>query len=482
MPTSWALPDLLATPDVAATASVAELQQAAVDLLATADGVVVESQRALVEAATSAGPVTVGSASVDRDRVTASLAVAVPAADDQVVLRILAASESIGPSVDSLAITATVTGSDVTTTVEPELDRVVVDLGAAAPDGVVLHLDVAYDLPAAEDLAAGGGPAGYGLLADHGDVVTLGHWLPAVVAVPDNDGAVPQWGDLGAFAAGTWVVDVTVPEGTLRTGAVDRATPEGTVRALGFGLRDLAATWFPDGATPTTVAGDGAAAPVVVATSDDGSDDRPVAQVSHDQLVAYAERWGDLPWPELDLVRAPILPAAGMEFPGLVIEDTEYWQPTDVGTEFTLAHEWAHQYFHALVGNGSLSDPVVDEPLAQYLTWRWFLAQDGQAFADGLAARSLSDEGQPDRVAPAQAAADFPDGSTYSVAIYRTAATAWVDAAEAHGVDVVDDAIRQVIADHALGVADVESLLASVEQVSPAVAEDLREAFSTAPG
>lgn len=481
MPTSWVLRGPLASVEAARRATPRALHAAALDLLDTAEGVVTGDRSERLHEATETGPVTVAAVDLDRTGVTARLAVLVPSPDREVVLRLLAASASVGPAVETVEVAVRADGSPVDAVVEPERDRIVVDLGRA-PDGpVVLGIDLAYDLPDEDELAAGGGPGGYGLLADHGDVVTLGHWLPAVVAIPGNAGPVPDWGDLGAFDVGTWVVDVDVESGTLRTGGVDRTTPDGRHRALGLGLRDLAGAWYPDGA-PATVATTGPADAAVLASSTGGeAADAPMADLSGEQLASMRDLWGPLPWAELDVVRAPILPAAGMEFPGLVMMDANYWRPTDVDTEFTLAHEWGHQYAHALVGNGSLSDPVVDEPLAQYLSYRWFHGADGADAADEFARRTFADDFDMVREAPGQPAGDFTSGRAYSVAIYRTAADAWYRAAQDHGLAAVDDAVRTVVDTYALREATEDDLLDIVAEVDPAVGDDLRSAFDAPP-
>lgn len=480
VPASWELPPALASADAAAAAGPVEVRAAALELLETAGGVVVEERRGLVTDATATGPVTVGSATVTHEGVEAALALLVPADEPRIVLRLLAAHGDLPDAGASLKFDATVDGEPVAVAIEPDADRIVVELDEPAPDGVVVRVDLAYDLPVGADLAHEGGPADIGLLADHGSVVTLGAWLPVAVAVPDNDGAVPPWGDLAAFAPGTWVVDVTVDDGLVRTGGVDRSTADGTVRALGFGLRTLVAAWFP-GDVDTAVEGGTEGSPVVVAASSDDTPSADTATASHEQLGHLAAQWGVLPWPELDVVRAPIHPSRGMEFPGLIFMDASQWGARFVEDRATLAHEWAHQYFYALVGNGSLSDPVVDEPLAQYLMWRWLVEVDGPDRAEDHRERYISDERSSQLAVPAQPSAAFPDGDTYGASLYRTGGDAWVRAAETHGTDVVDEAVRLVIDEHAMATIDHEQLLATVAQVSPEVADDLEAAFTTPP-
>ena len=53
-------------------------------------------------------------------------------------------------------------------------------------------------------------------------------------------------------------------------------------------------------------------------------------------------------------------------FEDLGLEDLEGLGGFSSTREFVIAHEVAHQWWHAMVGNDSISAPVVDEPLAQF--------------------------------------------------------------------------------------------------------------------
>jgi hypothetical protein len=184
---------------------------------------------------------------------------------------------------------------------------------------------------------------------------------------------------------------------------------------------------------------------------------------------------GRLPWPSVDIVAAPIAPGAlGMEFPGMVWVDPGAWPEggPDLGA-YVLAHEIGHQWFHALVGNGSLYAPVVDESLAQYLSVVAFDAMFGPGEGAALAARSLGGrheaalaDGVPDE-APAQDLADFASARSYGANVYGRGGQAWVDADLAAGRPPVVEALRVLVSRFGLREVDEQVVLDVVREVAP---------------
>lgn len=416
------------------------------------------------------------------------------AANQQVVLRTLAVTDATLTGSDT-KVTASLEGTPIEVTIEPGNDRIVVDLGRQYPDGAVVRVELIVTVPDHDtQRVPDRGPASYGLFSNQGEVVVLGHWLPVPVAVPGNDGDVPAWGDMGAFAPATWLVQTTTPSGHLVTGGVDvvggavattdaasepdaaGGTESSTTLSVGFGLRDLAAAWIPDEPAQPGVVTDEPLSPTVQ-VHDHLRSWPPSTEVDHlaaAQLEWLAQLLGPLPWHEHDMVAIDMDLAVGMEYPGLVMISEDRWDLSDQVGEYVLIHEFAHQYFHALVGNGSLSDPVVDEPLAQYLSWRWFQDQGtGPVAFDAF----IDDGGLVPHDPPGLPANEFRDGRTYSNAIYRTAATAWVTGATTYGVEVVDEAVRAVVDQWALREVTQGELVNTVATVSPALADDLAQAF-----
>lgn len=430
-------------------------------------------------------PVTVGEAEVGLDgRVALDVVVdAPPDADGALVLRWLPAAPALGDAVASVEVE--VDGQPVPTEVDGPGARLVVPVTPGERHVVRVRAD--YTIPDRGVIADDGTPAGYGLLATTGDAVMLGHWLP-VVALPGDDGPMQARGDVGAFPPGAWSL-VVRHEGTLVTGAEERECPtpeDGCTWVQGVGLRDVGAVVLAD-ATSATAPG---VAVHVPTTGPIQGDLGPVAEETAAMLAGLAGDLGPLPWHTTEVVAAPIGPgAAGMEFPGVVWVDTDAWPaPGPEFGSYVLAHELGHQWFHALVGNGSLSAPVVDESLAQYLAVVAFDEVFGDGSGRALAARSLGGrhaaavaDGVPDE-APAQPLEAFATGRSYGANVYGRGGQAWVDAEATAGRGAVLEALRVLVARYGLREVDARTVLDVVRELAPEAAPVLADGWGLAPG
>ncbi len=92
-------------------------------------------------------------------------------------------------------------------------------------------------------------------------------------------------------------------------------------------------------------------------------------QVAKDALETFQRFFGPYPYRELDVVQTPTT-AGGIEYPGIVVIGRKlYSDPKSADFfEFATAHEVAHQWWYAMVGNDQVNYPWVDEALAQYST------------------------------------------------------------------------------------------------------------------
>lgn len=429
----------------------------------------------------------------DRRHVDADVTVAFRAERDldELVLRLLPAAESLA---HAPAVTVRRGGAEVTSTVDRDGARLLVpmDPPVAAGDAASVRVQLSYDLTDRRQVLDDGGPAGFGLLAWNASASVLGHWLPLLTT---DDGPMIPWGDLGAFPAAVWSV-VLETDATVVGGGREDPCPQdvgaeaGCVWIRGVALRDVSAVAYDRMVERSAPAGpftlNAVSAPDLEPQLDAALD------ISLSSFRSYLRRFGPLAWTELDVAAAPLgAGAAGMEFPGLLVIDDEDNIYTSMGAgfgAFVVAHEVAHQWFHGLVGNGSLSSPVVDESLAQYLSYLAFADAYGAAAATGLADTSFAgrylrarDAGVVDEP-PAQPLEDFAGMDSYGSMVYARAPLAWVAAEERIGRDAVVGFLGDVVERWGLGSVSDDELLAFARERAPEIAAVLeRFWFDPAP-
>ncbi|MFP4435687.1 MAG: M1 family metallopeptidase [Chloroflexaceae bacterium] len=89
-----------------------------------------------------------------------------------------------------------------------------------------------------------------------------------------------------------------------------------------------------------------------------------VARISAAALATFERRFGPYPYRELDVHLLPGAFDGGDEYPGLIFVYSD--AQVDAGTRYVTAHEVAHQWWFALVGNDIFRQPWLDEAFAQY--------------------------------------------------------------------------------------------------------------------
>jgi hypothetical protein len=297
------------------------------------------------------------------------------------------------------------------------------------------------------------------LLSRGTDVSQFGHWFP--VWLPPGAEADPRlsgFGDIGNFAAGAITARVRVPTGydVVSGGATaDRREADGqtTVTESAVGVRDLSLAIGRDLRRAETRTGD-----VAVRASGPASIDvEGTARTAAVGLQTLADQYGPYPWSEIDVVAVSLGPdAGGMEWPGAV-----WIAGLEVGTggeaRLTLDHELAHQWWHALVGNDSIRDPVVDEPLAQYSMCLISAGcgVGGPGGTGGTGPRECAD----------RPTWEFASASEYGALVYDQAPKFYFALASSVGGDATVAALRGVVTRHAFGIINAphlrEELIAS---------------------
>ena len=318
-----------------------------------------------------------------------------------------AKAASIGDvRVDDEVTAAVVDGSLLTMPLRPghgERVEITIAFGFVAPEFVARPLDLAT-------IGAALAPADIGLLARSDDALMLGHWFP--VWIPDGlriDQVLDGYGDIANYPAATMSARLDIPTShtvvssgvSLDAPAVVAGDDRRTVTEGGIGLRDFAVVVL--AAAPEQRTFEGGDSQIIVSAPAGTAGIAEVGDVAITSLEMLGGSFGAYPWSELDVVAAPLgSGVGGMEWPGMVwIESTTFAggipgladagdldaitellesDPSvssllgidDLGLqietlrEWTVAHEIGHMWWHSLVGNDSIDEPVIDEPLAQH--------------------------------------------------------------------------------------------------------------------
>jgi hypothetical protein len=116
-----------------------------------------------------------------------------------------------------------------------------------------------------------------------------------------------------------------------------------------------------------------------------------VLAVAEHALEIYSKEFGPYPYNELDLVSAPMHDALGMEYSGIVAMSIDLYDPlagvdTRSSLQFTAtaAHEIAHQWFFNLIGSNQVTEPWLDEGMAQFACSLYFQTMVGDMAADQI--------------------------------------------------------------------------------------------------
>jgi hypothetical protein len=117
----------------------------------------------------------------------------------------------------------------------------------------------------------------------------------------------------------------------------------------------------------------------------DAEGGKKALHVAKNALEAFQQFFGPYPYRELDIVQTPTT-AGGIEYPGVVVIGKKlYSDPKSADFfEFATAHEVAHQWWYAMVGNDQVNYPWVDEALAQYSTLMYYESAHGSASASNI--------------------------------------------------------------------------------------------------
>jgi len=221
---------------------------------------------------------------------------------------------------------------------------------------------------------------GYGLYSRRENVVALSGWYP-ILAVFDDEGwnldPVSGIGDSVYSDAAYYDVSVITPGNyqIAATGSqqslIEHQAGQNQRNFVSGPARDFFMILSPDFLTLTREVEGTAVNVYYRAGQSYGA--KKAAEVASDSISVFNTRFGKYPYTELDVVAAPLNYAAGIEFPGVILIESDYFSSADeLFFQIVTAHEVAHQWFYNLVGSDVIDEPWLDEALVTYASNLYF--------------------------------------------------------------------------------------------------------------
>ena len=200
---------------------------------------------------------------------------------------------------------------------------------------------------------------------------------------------------------------------------------------------------------------------------------RQALSTAAQSIELYNALYGAYPYGEFSVVQTDFY-IGGMEYPGMVLIDSTLYQnySSRPVLDLVVAHETAHQWWYAAVGNDEVELPWLDEGLTEFTTQVFFEKCRGESYRDVYRQQIdyLADYRQMDADTD-DTRADLPsyrydNATSYSAWVYdRTAAVL-----QALRAEVGDDAFFQGMRDYytanRLGIADREALEDALEHAT----------------
>lgn len=356
-------------------------------------------------------------------------------------------------------------GEPVTPEIRDWLMRVPLDPPLQPGEAVILRIGFEVQVPSS------GGGYYYGIFGYNNGILSFAHAYPTILVynaegwnnqVPDLDGD-PLFADASFYLvsveapAGLTIVASGVEIERLETGGRQRVLiADGPARDFYLAAsRDLAKL---SGVTQNGVTVN------AYAPSGQGSGNQTALEYGIAAIETFSRRYGAYPYTEFDI--APIVTAAGgVEYPGMTAIAANAYDWGDF-LEIVIVHEAAHMWFYNLVGNDTLDQPWLDESLAQFATWQYYLDRHGAAAADAFRQMDLQNRWNfaqnPD--APIGLPVSAYPGDDYAAIVYGRGPLFFLTLRERMGVERFDGLLRDYVGRYAWSIASIEGFQALAEQ------------------
>ena len=234
------------------------------------------------------------------------------------------------------------------------------------------------------------GDPGYRQLGYYDEVLALANGYP-LIPVYDDEGwnveLAPTHGDAVYSDTAFYTVRVTGPadmrliaSGTCTAPAVN-PDGSGTWTCVTGPMRDFNAVLAPDYQMESHIVEGVAVNSVFYPWHHQGGE--WALDCATEAVRLFSTHFGPYPFTELDVVETPTH-AGGIEYPGLVVINSAYYEALSERMEWVVVHEVCHQWWYSLVGNDQVDEPWLDEALVQYSTLLYYENRYGAELAAEL--------------------------------------------------------------------------------------------------
>lgn len=322
-------------------------------------------------------------------------------------------------------------------------------------------------------------PYNKGRMSYNRDAIWLGNWLP-VLAVLDKRGwhLDPYYpmGDPFFSDIANYQVNVKLPAGyrvaTSGDDAKARIAETRPVKAIRYQInakrmRDFAMVVMDETYQPEVTQ---VGKTKVTTWHQAGDDERQVKrlhQTAVQSLRYYRDQFGPYPYPEYDVVKTGGS-FGGMEYPGIVFIQGEYYTQPLPNATAVIAHETAHQWFYGLVGNDEVKEAWIDESLTDYAAMSYLKDREpaaAQAYIDYRKNRSdYSAHYGKQGLAVRQPVNGFPTWGSYSDLVYSRGATMLWNLREHWGAKAANETLRRYVAKNSYRQATGEDVIAAFSE------------------
>ena len=340
-------------------------------------------------------------------------------------------------------------------------------------------VQISMDFYGEAPLDFGDPPSGYGSYNFSQDVLALSGWYP-ILAVYDESGwhldAVPITGDAVTSDIALYSVEISAPTEMVvaATGVVTESqqVDDRIHRTYASGpARDFmivaspgyqTATWTEDGIMVNAYY-----------LPDDKTAGEQAVQVGRAAIKAFRELFGAYPYNEFDIVQAPMRGAGGVEYPGVVLIESEaYKDPSSIDFIAVIAHETSHQWFYNAVGNDVIDEPWLDEALATYAMALYYEQTQGRPAYDSAIEHfqqgyeTYLEMGTDGPVTGSQPYFESHADMAYAPVIYIKGALFLAAVRAEIGDEAFFSALQSYYADQVYQIATGDDLLSSFEQAA----------------